>query len=279
VVRVKIGLVIKKGSKEAAVIAHDLAEYGEKDLGLDIYAEADIADEVEWYKRFRLCSDIVDYIVVIGGDGTLLRTLHRMGEHVIPVMTIRVGRRGFLLDVAPFEARSRLRDLVEGRYILRKCLRLQAFLKNHKLPPALNEVAILNWAELRSKVIRLTVYKDNQFIYNVYGDGLIIAPPTGSTAYSLAAGGPILDPELDGYVITPLAPVQLHVRPIVVPSRSKIRILLRSDSAPATCLIDGQYSVAINPGEEIIITSANKPALLVRFTELEFYERIFARTM
>ncbi|RLG86530.1 MAG: hypothetical protein DRO15_06040 [Thermoprotei archaeon] len=278
-VRVKIGLVIKKGSKEAAVIAHDLAEYGEKDLGLDIYAEADIADEVEWYKRFRLCSDIVDYIVVIGGDGTLLRTLHRMGEHVIPVMTIRVGRRGFLLDVAPFEARSRLRDLVEGRYILRKCLRLQAFLKNHKLPPALNEVAILNWAELRSKVIRLTVYKDNQFIYNVYGDGLIIAPPTGSTAYSLAAGGPILDPELDGYVITPLAPVQLHVRPIVVPSRSKIRILLRSDSAPATCLIDGQYSVAINPGEEIIITSANKPALLVRFTELEFYERIFARTM
>jgi len=279
VVSVKIGLVIKKGSREATTIAHDLAEYGEKELGLDIYVESDVVDEVKWHKKFRLSTDVVDYVIVIGGDGTLLRTLHRMGDHVIPVMTIRVGRRGFLLDVAPFEARSRLRDLVEGRYYLRKCLRLQALLKGIKPPPALNEVAVLNWAELRSKVIRLAVYKDSQFIYNAYGDGLIIAPPTGSTAYSLSAGGPILDPDLDGYVITPLAPVQLHVRPIVVPSKSKIRILLRSDSAPAMCLIDGQYNITVDPGEEIIITSADKPALLVRFTEFEFYERVFARVV
>jgi len=272
----KIGVAPKKGSVHAALIAKELLVYGEQELGVEMLISKEVIDEVSWDKSFVVGVDDVDFIVVVGGDGTLLRILHRLGDKDIPIMTVRMGRRGFLLDVPPFEARSRLKDLVEKRFVIEEYMRIQVAIdgRSSVLPPALNEVMVSSWGPTRTKVVRLTVYKDEDLVCSVDGDGVIVATPIGSTAYSLAAGGPIIDSELKVMVITPLAPMQLGLRPVVIPADSVVRIKIGSDSGPAACIVDGQDIEVLKPGDSIVVTRAPKPARIVRFTRIPTYARL-----
>lgn len=279
----RIGVYFRPSSRLAAEIASRVVSEGIRN-GAEIYIEESLLKDPmasaiissRGIKAFSIDKPVVDVIAVIGGDGTLLRVLHMLGNHRIPVMTIRMGRRGFLLDVTPLEIPERMRDLVQGRYTIVDYTRLSARIGGEEMPPALNEVSVVS--STRSKVIRLKMYKDNRFLYYMEGDGVIAATPLGSTAYSMSAGGPILDHNLRGFVITPLAPVQTWLRPVVVDLGARIGVVLAEDSVEGYVIVDGQSSVKIVPGGSVLIEVHREPARIIRFHDINIsYERIFPR--
>jgi len=273
----KVGVVAKPGDKSISKILYivitSLLEHGVEVL-LDPIAAGYI--QLESVKTFDILKDTPDIVIVVGGDGTLLRTIQLLGDRQPAIMTIRCGRKGFLLDVSPYEIRERIRDLIEGRYFIVRCMRLQAEIidRGIKTPYALNEVTIV---QPEFKVVRLHVLKDDDPIYSMDGDGIIIATPIGSTAYSLSAGGPIVDPEIEAIIITPINPLQLYLRSIIIPSSSKITVSVRSDSPTALLLVDGQYSIRVEPGETISVSKAPAPARIIRFQKVPMYEKVFER--
>ncbi len=271
-----IGVVVKKGSERGYAIARELLLYGVEELGLDMVVDEEVAESISWSSTFRVGIDPVDVIVVIGGDGTLFRTLHRLGEMSVPIMTVRMGRRGFLLDVPPFEARDRLRDLVEGRYTVVEYMRLRASIKGRDtpLPLALNDVVIQSWGPSKTKVVRIVVYTDDDILYAVDGDGVIVSTPLGSSAYALAAGGPLVDAELDSLVVVPLAPLQFNAKPVVLSPSRVVRVRIAMGSGPAACVVDGQSIELLKPGDIVEIRRAEKPAKIIRFTRVNTYARL-----
>jgi NAD+ kinase len=271
----RVGLYYKNTVQAFDVASTIVKEVSRNGAKIFVEKNLDRLDGVDGV--FSFDSPDIDVLIVVGGDGTLLRALHYLGENDIPVMTVRMGRRGFLLDVSPLEVRQRVRDLLLGRYRVEEYLRLEASIGGKTLSPALNEIAIISMFYGRTKVIRLNIYKDDQNLFSLDGDGVIIATPIGSTAYNLSAGGPILDPRSNAYVITPLAPVQLWLRPIVVPPDSQITVRVREDSQEAYVSIDGQEIEKVDPGRRVHIRRYRKPARIIRFTEGWFYERLFIR--
>ncbi len=272
----RIGIVVKKGSSQGYEIAQRLLLYIDSTLGLDVYIDEEVLSDVKWDKVFRVGVDPVDLIIVIGGDGTFLRTFHRIGSLDIPVMGIRIGRRGFLLDVKPDEALDRLRDAIEGKYKLVEYMRLETLLNTLKMsiPLALNEVVIARWSYMRARAISLSMYIDGEYIYSIDGDGVIVATPLGSSAYSLSAGGPIIDVDLESIVIVPLAPIQFNAKPIVIPPSKVVEIRTSGDSDPIACIVDGQSTEIVKPGSSITIRRSMNKAKVVRFHKVDTYARL-----
>lgn len=273
----RVGIVAKPGDKTISKILYTVvSSLIEHDVEVLLDPIAASCIQAKSMNTFDLLRETPDIIIVVGGDGTLLRTVQLLGDRQPAIMTIRYGRRGFLLDVSPYEIKERIRDLVEGRYFIVRYMRLQAEIidRGVKTPYALNEVAVV---QSEFKVVRLHLLKDDEPVYSMDGDGVIIATPVGSTAYSLSAGGPIVDPEVEAIIITPLNPLQLYLRPIIVPPNSKITVGIRSDSPVATLLVDGQYSIRVEPGETINITKAPTPVRIIRFQKVPVYEKVFER--
>jgi len=273
----RIGVVIKFGSESATILGKEVLEYAES-IGISAYLDSSFKD-LEWNKRFTVGEDNVDYIVVIGGDGTVLRTLHRLGDKTIPIVTIRHGKRGFLCDVMPFEYRYALNSLISGRFRIVKYMRLEAEVRGRKVPYALNDYVITTTGPWRSKVARIIVYRDDEPIYTLVGDGVIVCPPAGSTAYNLAAGGPVVDPTLEVIIVTPLAPITFCSRSVILPPNTTIKVRLLRDSPPLVLIGDGAVTIELSPGDEVLIRKAPVPAYFVRFKIGEYYVKLFERCM
>jgi len=274
----KVGVVPKFNSPQAIELTKRILDYGELS-GLKMYVDRRATRMIGWERKFALGKDDMDLIVAVGGDGTVLSTLHLLGDKAIPIATIRYGRRGFLCDVAPFEYTDMIDRISSGRYKIVKYMRLKATWRGTTLPYALNEYAVVTSSEARTKVSRVHVWKDSEEIYYLVGDGVIIAPPIGSTAYSLAAGGPVVEPTMRAIIVTPLAPITFCCRPVVLPPSSTVRVIASRDSPSLEVISDGNYSVTIRPGEEITITEAPTPALFARFYMGDYYVRLFERCM
>ncbi len=276
--QVKLGVVPKFNSPEALEIAADILKYAES-LGVEAFIDWRVKDAMTWSKRFAVAKDHVDVIVIVGGDGTVLGTLQLLGDSITPLITVRYGKRGFLCDVPPFEYKVMIERLVQGKYRVHEYMRLKAVVNGKPLPYALNEYAIVTNGEARSKVGRLHVMKNGEEVFSIVGDGLIVASPVGSTAYSLAAGGPVVDPLMEAIIVTPLAPATLCSRPVVLPSSSTVEITVRSDSPPLELMADGQYKHPLKPGDKVRIWKSPKPAMFLRFFEADFYVKLFSRCM
>ncbi|RLG86975.1 MAG: hypothetical protein DRO18_03740 [Thermoprotei archaeon] len=280
-VMLRAGLVIKKGSSKAKEVAEEVIRCL-KENNVEIYIEEDVATELSSLvcKVFSLREPNVDFLVVIGGDGTLFRALHKLGNPDIPILTVRAGRRGFILDVDPYEVSERLRDFLKGRYFIKEYFRLKVLINGfEKTPSAVNDVVLMTTGIYRTKIGRLIIMRNHYSVYNIDGDGVIVATPLGSTAYSLAAGGPVLDHDLDAIVVTPLAPIQLGIRPIVLPSNAEIHIKVRSDSPPLLLSIDGQVNVEVMPDSIVKVFKDERRFKLVRFKAGWLYERLTSRIM
>lgn len=271
-----IGIVIKKGSSQGYEIAQKLLSYGEEVLGLDMYIDEEALPDVKWGKAFKVGKDVVDLIIVVGGDGTFLRTLHRIGSMDIPIMAIKIGRRGFLLDVKPDEALERLKDVVEGKYNLHKYMRLEVSsnTSSSSMPLALNDVVIVGWGYARAKIVNLSIYVDEECIYDIDGDGVIVATPLGSSAYALSAGGPIVDIDVDSIILVPLAPMQFNAKPVVLSPNRIVKVKVSDYSHPVACVIDGQIMEVVKPGSDIVIKKSIRRAKVLRFHEVNTYARL-----
>jgi len=211
-----------------------------------------------------------EFIISIGGDGTVLRSIQKM-DNPLPVLGINMGTIGFLVDVIPEEAREVVDRTLSG-FEVEERSRLSIMLNDEHLPSATNEVVIITANP--AKMLSYKISVDKIPLEELRADGVVFATPTGSTAYAMSAGGPIVDPRVDGIVIVPLAPFKLSSRPWVVPAESEIRLELTVPKKEGVVVIDGQFTRKIKEDDKIFITKADKPARFVKTRKDGFYEKV-----
>jgi NAD+ kinase len=211
-----------------------------------------------------------EFIISIGGDGTVLRGIQKMDDP-LPVLGINMGTIGFLVDVNPDEALEVIDKTLFG-FEIEERSRLSINVNHEILPHATNEVVIITASP--AKMISCRIFVDKCRMEELRSDGVVYATPTGSTAYAMSAGGPIVDPRVDGTVIVPLAPFKLSARPWVVPAKSEISMELTVPKKEAVIVIDGQFTRKINHEDKIHITQAEKPARFVRTKKDAFYDKV-----
>jgi len=275
-----VGLVAKPGSGLAEEAASRVVS-ALRERGVEVAVER---DTLMSYARFRgfpvfdIDRNPPGHLVVVGGDGTLLRSIQRLPDPSrVVVMAVRAGKRGFLLDVEPYEIEERVADFVEGRYRVAEYPRLSTSLGDRSLPCALNDVVFIT---KMAKLVKLVVYARGERVFTIDGDGLIVSTTLGSTAYSLSAGGPIVDPNLDALTLTPMNPVQLHLRPIVLPPDTRIEVEVRPASGPLYVSVDGQHLEDLQPGDVASIDRCPTKARIARFRWWDnYYERLYARLL
>ena len=216
----------------------------------------------------------VDLLIVLGGDGTLLSAARALGGHRIPVLPVNLGGLGFLTSVTLDELYPLLEQVVAGKHRTSERMMLDAtILRNGTTAMrqcALND-AVINKAAL-ARMLDFDVHVNGDHVGRYRADGLIVATPTGSTAYSLAAGGPIIDPELGAFVITPICPHMLTNRPLVIPNTARIELDFAEAEDPVYLTLDGQIGSQLQSKDRIaIVQSANK-VLFIRPPRKTYFE-------
>ena len=204
-----------------------------------------------------------DLLIAVGGDGNILSTARVMAPFGVPILGINRGKLGFLADVSPDEIEARLGEVISGDYTTEEHFLLEGEVEGHDdVPCALNEI-LIHSANM-PKMIEAELYVNDQFVYTLNSDGLIVSSPTGSTAYALSAGGPIMHPSLDAIVLVPMFPHSLNNRPLVVPGADEIRIVIGSDTQmKAKVSFDSHLEFQVEPGESLIIRKKKERLLLV----------------
>ena len=219
-----------------------------------------------------------DFIVVLGGDGTLLRTARHVGDASVPMLGVNLGGLGFLTDVKEDEVIATLETVLGGRYSLDERMVLHATYKQKGVQGpqsafALNEFVVNNGP--KSRMINLASYVDGKWINTFLADGLIIATPTGSTAYSLSAGGPIIHPKLHAILITPICPHILTNCPIVISDQEKIRVVVQEKGIGngGECIFsgDGQAITSLKPGDQVEVKKARHTFRLIQPEGTDYY--------
>ncbi len=272
-----VGLVVKRGSvwaEEAAIRAVKVLE----ELDVKIFVESSVDYEsLSGYPKFSLSGEVPGKLIVVGGDGTLLRAVLRLGDKSPIIMAVRAGKRGFLLDVERYEVEERVRDFIRGDYKVVEYPKQGVYLNGNIIACVLNDAVIVS---KMARMIRLSVSIDGYDAMRVDGDGVIVSTTLGSTAYSLSAGGPIVDPRLDIMIITPLNPVQLHMRPVVAPGDSLVEVTLSPQSNEAYLSLDGEVFGEATPGSVVAVKRCASKARIARFRWWEnFYERLHTRIL
>jgi len=268
----KFGVVARRDKTEALKLAYRVYDFL-KVSGYDVIVDRETYEHLHEFNEGDV-SDLeefdVDFIIVIGGDGTILRVEHRTKKD-IPILGINMGTLGFLTEVEPHETFLALSKLLDGDYHIDERMKLRTFLKSEEeVPDALNEVAILTG--IPGKIIHVKYYVDGGLADEVRADGLLFSTPTGSTGYSMSAGGPFVDPRLEVMIIVPVAPIALSSRPMIVPSKSRIDVKNVSSTRETILSIDGQFYRYLDPENEITIKESPRRTKFVRFTN-EIYPK------
>lgn len=215
-----------------------------------------------------------DLALVVGGDGTLLSAARGLVDYEVPVLGINRGRLGFLTDISPQSLASRLDRILAGEYQVEKRFLLHAVIlrDGHEVlhGDALNDVVMHKWKIAR--LVEFATYVDGIYVNTQRSDGIIISTPTGSTAYALSGGGPILHPALNAVVLVSICPHTLSQRPIVVDANSRIEVLLSERQQTSAQLTnDGQTAMELETGDRIVITKKPKPLRLVHPVGYDYY--------
>ncbi len=220
-----------------------------------------------------------DCILVLGGDGTMLNTARIAAPWNIPLLGINLGRLGFLSEIDIPNVEEGLEKLLHGEYQIEKRMMLQAqVLRQGKLLDvsiALNDAVITKGAF--SRLIRLQTNIDGEKVAVYPVDGIIVASPTGSTAYSLSAGGPVVIPEMDLMILTPICPHSLWARPLIIASNSQLKVKLLSDNAEVMLTMDGQHAFRLEQNDEIMVTKAPYKANFIKLSGRSFYSVLHSK--
>lgn len=216
----------------------------------------------------------VDLLVVLGGDGTLLAAARALHGHLIPILAVNLGGLGFLTSVTLDELYPVLESVLAGKHRTTDRMMLDAKIVHHNKPPvvqcALND-AVANKSAL-ARMLDFDVAVDGTHVGRYRADGLIVATPTGSTAYSLAAGGPIIHPALDAFVITPICPHMLTNRPLVVPDTARVELDFVEVGEQGFLTLDGQIGFQLEPKDRVVITKSASKVQFVNPPRLTYYE-------
>lgn len=222
----------------------------------------------------KMIGEVSDLIIVVGGDGSLLSAARMLSRYDVPVLGVNRGRLGFLTDVSPDEIEVRVGEVLDGQYLLEKRFLLDATVKHNGEPigvaDALNDVVVNSGTS--AKMIEFELYIEGEFVYRQRSDGIIVSTPTGSTAYSLSGGGPIMHPRLDAIVLVPMFPHTLSARPIVVDGNSEIKLVIcESNQSPVPLTCDGQVNLTAQPGDAVYVTKKPHKLKLIHPLTHSFY--------
>ena len=260
------------GAKEAIESMISWAQAAGHDLVLSDNLRAVVPNYSHFAKEAELRTQS-DIIVSMGGDGTLLATARAVGPSGVPILGVNLGSLGFLTQRTPAQLHSSLDSVVAADYQIEERMLLKVNSSGRyriSCPYALNDVVLDRGPSARLLDINLKVNGEDVVTYKA--DGLIIATPTGSTAYALAAGGPILNPRTEAMVAAPIAPFSLTTRPMVFSGDDVLEIQLMTKYEEAHLTLDGQVGIAIKQGEPILISRADYKIRLITFKENSYYQ-------
>lgn len=216
----------------------------------------------------------VDMALSIGGDGTLLGVCRRFGGQSVPVCGVNLGTLGFMADIEPAELEGRLGKILAGDYRIERRLLLSGYVRNEQgerfLGDAVNDVVITKTGVAR--MLRLDLWVNDTHLTNCQADGVIVSTPTGSTAYSLSAGGPIMNPNIKALLLTPICAHTFQMRPLVMAETDTIHIKASGVQRDVIVTLDGQESFQLMPGDEVIIRKAEDVARIVKFEDKDYYK-------
>jgi NAD+ kinase len=246
---------------------------------IEVFMDRDTAMTIEHdvhYPRAAL-PELTDLLIVLGGDGTLL-SVTRLLEHnkKVPILGVNMGSLGFLTETTTQELFTHLKKILQGDYQTQERMRLRTSVNRQGdrlvQPLVLNDVVINKGALAR--ILSLEVYVDDLYVTTYRADGLIVSTPTGSTAYSMAAGGPILHPTLHALILTPICPYTLSHRPIALPDTAKIDVVLQTPNEDVLVTLDGQIGIDLKYRDVIEIQRATEPIQLISTAKEDRYYHV-----
>ena len=283
----KIAIFGNEFSKQyTKYIKHLFKKIQEKGISIIVHDEfytflknsINLSVEIQTFDRITI-NDNINYLFSIGGDGTLLRAITYVRDSNIPIMGINTGRLGFISSISTDQIDIAVDNVIQGKYKIRSRTVLKVETENNLFGDtnfALNEVAIVK--KDTSSMIRVDAFLDDEFLNSYWADGLLISTPTGSTGYSLSCGGPIVLPETGNIIISPIAPHNLNVRPIIVNENSVIRLKVEDRDQLALVSLDSR-SRAFNSSLELTIQKANFKIHLIEPKDNSFITTIQTKLM
>jgi NAD+ kinase len=270
----KVGLVSRTDNPDALDVSRKIAETLTK-LGVEVTVETDTSLALRLEDESVDISDLDgDFIVNVGGDGTILRTAMNMKNPETPILGVNMGRRGFLSTVIPGETEWALNRVLNGDYFIEESIKVRSrcLHLDDSFPDALNEVLVAS--SLPSKMLLMELRVDEEKVAEIQADGALVSTPAGSTAYNMSAGGSILTPKLEAFVLTAVCPYS-YFKSLVVPSDSKISIEMLKPKADGMVIIDGRSYIALRPGSTVECFLSPYKTRFIRFKS--FYSRIQRR--
>lgn len=274
----RVGLLARRGNRSIVESVASVEQFL-RGRGLTIVVETATAAMLPGCKHSvaerKALGTLCDLLIVVGGDGSLLGVARDLAASQVPVIGVNRGGLGFLADISPDQIETKIGAVLDGEYTVEHRFLLDAaVMRNGRSiggSPALNDVVV--HAGTMSRMMELALHIDDKFVYDQRSDGLIVASPTGSTAYALSAGGPIMHPNLDAIVIVPMFPHTLTSRPLVVPGASAIKIVIGPvTSANPQVSCDSQVDMPVEAGDQVYIRKYAHSLKLLYPRAHSFYE-------
>jgi NAD+ kinase len=236
----------------------------------DFYNELSLAEQLSSWK------DQLELIIVVGGDGTILRVARDMACWDVPILGINLGHKGFLAEIEVEQMERFLQYIVTRQYSLQERMMIEARLLRGEEELgsylALNDIVVSRGPF--SRIIKVEAYVNDDFMESYFGDGIIIATPTGSTGYSLSAGGPIANPSMELFVVTPICPHSLYNRSVIVNGKDRVNLRIDSRQVQVVLTVDGQVRFTLEDEDQIVITRSDQKVKLVAFHDYSFYRML-----
>ncbi|MEI7883981.1 MAG: NAD(+)/NADH kinase [Clostridia bacterium] len=274
----KVALVINKDNKAADNHTEDIIAFlHEHDISCDILINdygSIFNKKGRAIQQSSLNQNSYDYFLVLGGDGTLLSTTRALYQADIPFLGINLGRLGFLTALEKRDILLGLQELLDGKYNIQARCMLQAKV-TRKGKIVTNQVALNDFVVSKSSFSRLVcfdIWIDGEFVEKHRADGIIVATPTGSTAYSLSAGGPVVAPSLNAIILTPICPHTLNARPLVVAGEAKVQINIKEVFSDIMLTADGQNAFPLQLDDKVSIEKLPTNAKLIYFDHMGFFK-------
>lgn len=278
----RVGIVVKPHQPEAMRTMRRLvgwlAEHGITPVACSDTEveriETETTCRIEQLDREEMAAS-VDLIVVLGGDGTMIATARALREREIPVLGINHGHLGYLAEFRADEMTAALDSILEGKYRIDRRVMLDAEVLREDSSAhqgrVLNDV-VIGKSSLRARIIEIEVMMNGQLVGQIRGDGVIVSTPTGSTAYNLSAGGPIIYPSMNAVVITPICPHTLSNRPILVPDDAEIEIHLTTPQEEVALTLDGQIAFPLQMGDRVRVRKSRTTFQIVQPPDRNYFE-------
>lgn len=269
-----VGLIAKTGSQQVLESLERVLTFL-RSQDLDIVLESASAERLTCFEKISEVGEMgncCDLVIAVGGDGNILGAARALAPFGVPILGVNRGRLGFLADISPEDIETQIGAVLAGNFVTEDHFLLEGeVLGLDEMHSALNEV-LIHTASM-PKMIEFDLYINGEEVYAQHSDGLIISTPTGSTAYALSAGGPIMHPSLDAVVLVPMFPHTLTSRPIVIPGDFEIKVVIASPGdVEARVSFDSQVEFNIQAGDELLVRKMKKPLKLIHPPGHSFYD-------